>query len=1129
MFFFYHGSSRFRWVVCQLETLRRSVQRNLRGILEKLPKTLDETYERILRDINEDNREHARRLLHCLAAAVRPLRVEELAEILAFDFDNVQGGIPKFHAGWRCKDQEEAVLSTCSSLIAIVGDPYHRVVQFSHFSVKEFLTSNRLASPTRDVSRYHILPGHAHTILAQACLGFLLHLDDHVDKESVRRFPLAEYAGQHWVAHAQFENVASRVKDGMRSLFDPDKPYFVSWLGIYNVDYQTQYPPPHVPNPLYYSALCGFHDVVEHLAINHPQLVNAIGNRCGSPLLAALDGKHIQVAEFLLRHGGQIDIRGKNGQTPLHMASELFRGNDDTGDEAVRFLLKHGADVHSRRDDLYTPLHLISSHGTIEAAQMLIERGADVHSRNAEGETPLHMPGTRHFVKDSYVAQLLIERGANVDALDENHDTPLIRAVERCWTTIARILLEHGAEPNVKNNDGKTLLHVLLGSDWGYDDEDGAQRIAQLLLEHGVSVDAQDEDHKTPLHLAVKCGTPELTQTLLEHGADPNMKDKEGKTPLDLVLDGKIDDEENVSAFMQLFLEKGANMDEQVKVLGTPLNLALEQGSWYAARFILERGAEPNMKNNKGQAPLHLLFEGLSFYRYPNSNILGLTRLLLERGADVNARDNDHHTPLHLLSCYNFDDDDVILSLAQLFLERSADVNAQNNDRDTPLCLAIQNEYLVLTRFLLEHGADLNLKNNEGKTPLHLLSKCYSLSDDYDILSLARLLLERGADVNAQDNDRATLLYLAIGRGYLVLARFLLERGADPNLRNNKDKTPLHILLKSKIPLNRVNDVLVVERLLLKSGADVNAQDEDNTTPLHLASQGGEHYSLGNGLSASQVSLIRGVDVNARNEDNTTYLHSVCYFGGLEMVRELLDHGANANVENIRGETPLHLASCGRCDTQEGGVGVVQLLLGRTTNVNAQDKGRITPLHLACYYGRLEIARMLLDHGARINTKDELGQTPLHLVLEGKRSGTDGVSIVHLLLMYGADANDQDDDNETPLHLASHYGKLAIGRLLLTFGANANAENIRGQTPLHVLSLWPWRSGDEFHLVGILVDGGAEVNARDKDDETPMHIAFRNNRLDIAQCLLNRGADIFAENNRGEVPFQLAPRVMVTE
>ncbi|KAH9012828.1 hypothetical protein EDB83DRAFT_2189553, partial [Lactarius deliciosus] len=158
----------FRWVFCQLEVLRHCFPTNLRRILDELPKSLDETYKRILKEINNANREHAYRLLQCLAVASRPLRVEELAEVLAFDLS--PRGIPKLISDWRWEDQEEAVLSACSSLVSIIVDNGSRVVQFSHFSVKEFLISDRLASCIEDVSRFHIPIEPSHMVLAQACL-----------------------------------------------------------------------------------------------------------------------------------------------------------------------------------------------------------------------------------------------------------------------------------------------------------------------------------------------------------------------------------------------------------------------------------------------------------------------------------------------------------------------------------------------------------------------------------------------------------------------------------------------------------------------------------------------------------------------------------------------------------------------------------------------------------------------------------------------------------------------------------------------------------------------------------------------------------------------------------------------
>ena len=225
---------RFRWVVCQLDILCSCIPASLRGILDELPETLDLTYERILLGIERRNREYAHRLLQCLAAAVRPLHVDELAEVLAFRFES--GKTPEYHADWRLENAQEAVLSACSSLITIVSLDGYQVVQFSHFSVKEFLISDRLAKAEDGLSLYHTSLYSAHSILAQACLSALLRLDDQVDKVRMKDFPLSIYAAQHWVDHGQFENVSCSIQELMERLFHTDKTHFATWVWIYNVD-----------------------------------------------------------------------------------------------------------------------------------------------------------------------------------------------------------------------------------------------------------------------------------------------------------------------------------------------------------------------------------------------------------------------------------------------------------------------------------------------------------------------------------------------------------------------------------------------------------------------------------------------------------------------------------------------------------------------------------------------------------------------------------------------------------------------------------------------------------------------------------------------------------------------------
>src|SRR5258707_1430336 len=132
-----------------------------------------------MEDIGGQNWECAHRLFQCIAVASRPLRVKELAEILAFDFE--EGSTPTFLADWRPEDPAQAVLSTCSSLLAVVDDEDgFQVIQFAHFSVKEHLTSERLPQPMDTISRFHVSPTPSHALIAQARLAALLTLDENL-------------------------------------------------------------------------------------------------------------------------------------------------------------------------------------------------------------------------------------------------------------------------------------------------------------------------------------------------------------------------------------------------------------------------------------------------------------------------------------------------------------------------------------------------------------------------------------------------------------------------------------------------------------------------------------------------------------------------------------------------------------------------------------------------------------------------------------------------------------------------------------------------------------------------------------------------------------------------------------
>ena len=387
------------------------------------------------------------RLLQCLCVAARPLRVEELAEILTLDFDRTKGATPKIYENWRWKDPEQAVLFLCDTLIMVVDTGHSRVVQFSHISVKQFLTSDRLArSPDRRIFRFHIDLEAAHTTLTQACLATLLQFDGGSSNDQFERnFPLARYASQYWVEHAQFEMVSLQIEDGIRRLFDPTKPYFSAWLRLYNIDdHWNQFGNAWVArgSPLYYASLCGFRDLADSIIKGHPEQVNATGGRLHSPLAAALCKGHFHVAELLLQHGASVDVTDHNNQTLLQAASV------DGRSEVARWLLERGADPNSQQNDHVPPIHLATVNGHAGVIQTLLEHGVDIHSTDKDGRTALHLASSSGKVE---IVRLLLEHGANANLVDNDGCTPL----RLTWTTeVERLLVDHDA----RSKEGPVLI-----------------------------------------------------------------------------------------------------------------------------------------------------------------------------------------------------------------------------------------------------------------------------------------------------------------------------------------------------------------------------------------------------------------------------------------------------------------------------------------------------------------------------------------------------------------------------------------------------------------------------------------------------------------------------------------------
>lgn len=374
----------------------------------------------------------------------------------------------------------------------------------------------------------------------------------------------------------------------------------------------------------------------------------------------------------------------------------------------------------------------------------------------------------------------------------------------------------------------------------------------------------------------------------------------------------------------------------------------------------------------------------------------------------------------------------------------------------------------------------------EDWTPLHVLAY-------FGILERAKRLLEQGADVNDHDNSQCvTPLHCAAYRGNEEMVEFLLNRGADINATTENGNTALHLATEK--------GHRKVMKLLLSRKVNVEITNRKGAPALHVA--------VGTANDEATVPLLvkSGANINSQNVlTKDTALHLAVEYKRPRILLFLLDRGADMNLPNKQGWTPLQLAA--KTDNCEA----LTLLLDRGAQVETRPESGLTALHLAANDGNWVALDLLLIGGADINAWNTKGESLLH---QQARESSD-ISIAAKLLDQGANIEARTSQGYTPLQCAAMSGNKEMFIFLLTRGAKIDIQTPRGETLLHIT---PPCNQDCLEILQILLDSGLNVNATSTQGWTPLHqtVFTGTGAPDIAldktseyiDLLLSYGADI---------------------
>jgi ankyrin repeat protein len=463
-------------------------------------------------------------------------------------------------------------------------------------------------------------------------------------------------------------------------------------------------------------------------------------------LIHAIRQKDIVGVQILLRQGADPNARelpeppgdllqrllalfdrmrhGKH-EPPPDAPSALMLAVEEDNTPITLALLNAGAkDVNARIPDKVpgtsssSPLLVTAAWaGNAEIVQALLAKGVDIEVSDSGGATALLAAASGN---------------PDLDSSDTALPTSAQRAVEQRQTATVRVLLQQGASV-AASMDGEPALWLATRRN--------NLEMALLLLEHGANPDGANPngehvtDSSTPLANAAGFNNLALVKALLQKGA--KVERKETNSPLLYAT------HPDVLAFL---LDHGANIHARYlygkRTGATLLNHLVseysEKDSLKAIQLLLARGADVNEQDDYGRTPL--------MYAAADTGIETF-RFLLDHGANVNIRDKDGPVLLQVLEGGNFD-------IVRLLLQHGADVHLSYEDGKTPLMQIAQMGDEEFARELLRRGADINARDKEGKTALHYAAR------DCDLI--VGFLLKNGAKVNVRDKEGRTPLKVAL-------------------------------------------------------------------------------------------------------------------------------------------------------------------------------------------------------------------------------------------------------------------------------------------------------------------------------------------------------------------------------